>query len=136
MDQQMKSNPRQTRPEVQVAAKPKRRRFTAQYKRSIIEQADACSKTGELSALLRREGLYSSHLHTWRRAREQGELAALEPKKRGRKPKKVDPRDLKIVELAKELAKERAGRERAEALVEIQKKLTTMFGDLVKDETP
>ena len=131
-----KTKPRQSSPEVQVAAKPKRRRFTAQYKRSILEQADACTKTGELSALLRREGLYSSHLTTWRRAREHGELAALAPKKRGRKPKKVDPRDQQIAELEKQLAKERARRERAEALVEIQKKLTTIFGELEKDETP
>lgn len=131
-----KPKPRQTQPEVQVAAKPKRRRFTAPYKRSILEQADACSKTGELSALLRREGLYSSHIHTWRQAREQGELAGLEPKKRGRKPKKRDPRDQKIAELENQLAKERAGRERAEGLVEIQKKLTTMFGELVRAETP
>jgi transposase-like protein len=131
-----KPKPRQTQPEVQVAAKPKRRRFTAQYKRSILEQADACSKTGELSALMRREGLYSSHIHTWRRARDQGELAGLEPKKRGRKPKEVDPRDQKIAELEKQLAKERAGRKQAEGLVEIQKKLATMFGELVKGETP
>lgn len=121
---------------MQVAAKPKRRRFTAQYKRSILEQADACTKTGEVSALLRREGLYSSHLHTWRLAREQGELAGLEPKKRGRKPNKVDPRDQRIAELEKQLAKERAGRKQAEGLVEIQKKLATMFGELVRAETP
>lgn len=131
-----KPEPRQAQPEVQVAAKPQRRRFTAQYKRSILEQADACSKTGELSALLRREGLYSSRIHSWRCAREQGELAGLEPKKRGRKPTKVDPRDQKIAELEKQLAKERAGRKQAEGLVEIQKKLATMFGELVKGETP
>jgi transposase-like protein len=119
-----------------VAAKPKRRRFTAQYKRSILDQVDACTKTGELSALLRREGLYSSHLHTWRQAREQGGLAALTPKKRGRKTKKVDPRDQRITELEKQVAKERARRERAEALVELQKKVAALLGDLPKDETP
>ena len=128
--------PRQAQPEVQVPAKPKRRRFTAQYKRDILGQADACTQTGELSALLRREGLYSSHLTAWRRARHSGELAALEPKKRGRKAKKVDPRDEKLAELERQLAKERARRERAEAFVEIQKKLTTMFAELEKDETP
>lgn len=129
------TKPRETQPKVQVVAKPKRRRFTAQYKRQILKQADACTKTGELSALLRREGLYSSHLTTWRQARERGELAALEPKKRGPKPKKVDPRDLKIAKLEKQLAKERARRERAEALVEVQKKLAVMLGELDKDET-
>ena len=132
----MNQKPRQPQPEVQVAAKPKRRRFTAQYKRDILAQADACTQTGELSALLRREGLYSSHLTKWRQARASGELAALEPKKRGRKPKTVDPRDAKIAELEKQLTKERARRERAEALVEIQKKLAAMLGELDKDATP
>lgn len=131
-----KSKPRQSQPEVQVAAKPKRRRFTAQYKREILAQADACTQTGELGALLRREGLYSSHLSKWRQAREQGELAALEPKKRGPKGKRVDARDLRIAELEKQLAGERVRRERAEALVEIQKKLATMLEQLEKGETP
>ena len=129
--------PRQTQPEVQVVAKPKRRRFTAQYKRSILQQADACAQTGELSALLRREGLYSSHLHSWRQARQHGELAGLAAKKRGPMPKKVDPRDSRIAELEKQLAKECARRKRAERLVEIQKKVAELFGEeLPKDETP
>lgn len=134
MTQQPKS--RQTRPEVQVVAKPKRRTFTVQYKRSILEQADACSKPGELNALLRREGLYSSHLHTWRTARQAGELAGLTPKKRGPKPRKVDPRDQRIAVLEKELAKERARRKQAEGLVELQKKMAALFDQLPKDETP
>jgi len=129
------TKPRQTPPEVQVVAKPKRRRFTAKYKRRILEQADACTKPGEVSALLRREGLYSSHLSSWRQARELGELAALEPKKRGPKPK-TDPRDQKIAQLEKQLAKERARRERAEALVEVQKKLASMLEELGQDEEP
>ena len=117
------ARPRGTRPEVQVAEKPQRRRFTAEYKRSILAQAEACTKPGELGALLRREGLYSSHLANWKQAREQGELAALAPKKRGRKPKEVDPRDRRIAELEQQLTKEQARRERAEALVELQKKV-------------
>ena len=128
--------PSQSRPDVQVEAKPKRRRFSARYKRSILEQADACTKPGELGALLRREGLYSSHLSAWRRARSQGELAALTPKKRGRKPKKVDPRDLRITELEKQLAKETARRKRAEGLVELQKKAASILSALQEDETP
>lgn len=131
-----KPKPNQSRPEVQVEAKPKRRRFTAQYKLSILEQADACTKPGELSALLRREGLYASYLTDWRQDREQGQLAALQPRKRGRKAKKVDPRDEKIAELEKQLAVERTRRERAEALVELQKKVAALLGDLPKSETP
>ena len=119
-----------------VEAKPRRRRFTAQYKISILEQADACTKAGELSALLRREGIYSSNLASWRAARDQGQLSALEPKKRGRKAKAVDPRDVRIAELEKQLAKEQARRERAEAIVELQKKAATLLSEISKDETP
>ena len=115
MTQQSKS--RQTRPEVQEVVKPKRRPFTVHYKRSILEQADACSKSGELRALLRREGLYSSQLHhlearpTARRTRRPRTA------KRGPKPKKFDPRDQRIAALEKELAKERARRKRTEGEV-------------------
>lgn len=129
-----KPKPNQSRPEVQVEAKPQRRRFTAQYKLSIIEQADACTKPGEVSALLRREGLYSSNLAGWRQARDEGQLAALKPKKRGRKAKQIDPRDERIAELEKQLATEQARRERAEALVDLQKKLATLLGELPKDD--
>ena len=72
--------------DVQVAAKPRRRTYTAEYKRRILKEADACATPGAVGALLRREGLYSSHLVVWRRARGRGELAALAPKRRGRKP--------------------------------------------------
>ena len=75
--------------DVQVAAKPRRRTYTAEYKRRILKEADACATPGAVGALLRREGLYSSHLVVWRRARGRGELAALAPKKRGRKPTEV-----------------------------------------------
>src|ERR1039458_8369409 len=70
-------------PDCEVIARPLRRRFTAEYKRSIVGQADAAQDAGAVGALLRREGLYSSHLGTWRRQRKQGELDALTPKKRG-----------------------------------------------------
>ena len=85
-------------PEVEVAAKATRRRFTAEYKRRILQEADACTKPGEVGALLRREGLYSSHLTAWRAARERGELAGA-PKKRGPARRVVDPRDKQIAEL-------------------------------------
>ena len=83
--------------DVQVAAKARRRTYTAEYKRRILKEADACTAPGSIGALLRREGLYSSLLVEWRRARGRGELAA---KKRGRPPLPVDPRDGKIAGLS------------------------------------
>ena len=114
--------------DVQVAAKPQRRSFTAEYKRRILKEADACSTPGAVGALLRREGLYSSHLVEWRRARARGELAALTPKKRGRKPTPVDPRDRKLAEFERQLAHMTGRAERAEALVEAQKNLAALLG--------
>jgi transposase-like protein len=114
--------------DVQVAAKPQRRSFTAEYKRRLLKEADACTTPGAVGALLRREGLYSSHLVEWRRARARGELAALTPKRRGRKPTPVDPRDRKLVELERQLAHMTGRAERAEALVEAQKNLAALLG--------
>src|SRR4029453_10223318 len=86
---------------VQVVAKARRRVFTAEYKGRILKAADACATPGAVGALLRREGLYSSHLVMWRRARARGELAALTPKKRGRKPPPVAPPERKLAELGR-----------------------------------
>ena len=107
--------------ETEVVAKAHRRRFTAEYKRRIVREADRCTHPGEIGALLRREGLYSSHLTTWRAARDRGELAGLAPKARGPKPTPPDPRDKKIVEQEREIARWKQRAERAEALVELQK---------------
>jgi len=120
--------------DVQVVAKPRRRVFTAEYKRRILKAADACATPGAVGALLRREGLYSSHLVVWRLARARGELAALMPKKRGRKPTPVDPRARKIAELERHLAQVTARAERAEALVELQKKLAALLGRPLESE--
>ena len=114
--------------DVQVAAKPQRRSFTAEYKRRILKEADACTTPGAVGALLRREGLYSSHLVEWRRARARGELAALTPKKRGRKPTPVDPRDRKLAEVERQLAQMAGRAERAEALVDAPKNLAALLG--------
>jgi transposase len=113
--------------DTEVSAKPKRRTFTAEYRRRIVKEAAACTKPGEIGALLRREGLYSSHLVSWRRAAERGELTALTPKKRGAKPKR-DERDRQLAEQAREIAKLKARAERAELLVEIQKKVASVLG--------
>src|SRR2546429_9718508 len=82
-------------PEIEVTAKATRRRFTVEYKRKIVREADACKTPGAVGALLRREGLYSSHLTTWRAARERGEQAGA-PKKRGAGRRDARPRAKKI----------------------------------------
>ncbi len=114
--------------ETEVVAKPARRRFTAEYKRRIVQAVDACREPGEVAALLRREGLYSSHLAAWRATRRRGELAGLAPKARGPKPTRPGPRDRKIVELERENRRLQARAERAEALVELQKKVSDLLG--------
>jgi transposase len=114
--------------EVEVSAKAQRRRFTAEYKRRILQEADACTKSGEIGALLRREGLYSSHLNSWRALRMRGELAGLAAKKRGPKARQVDERDLRIVELERQLARAEAKAERAELIIEVQKKVGRLLG--------
>jgi transposase-like protein len=113
----------------EVTEKAKRRAFTVEYKRKIVKEAEACKGPGEIGALLRREGLYSSHLTTWRQARDRGELApGAATKKRGPKAAPVDPRDKKIAELERQIAKVTTRAERAEAIAEIQKKLAALFG--------
>lgn len=118
----------ETEPEVEVVAKAQRRQFSAEYKRRVLREAEACRRPGEVSALLRREGLYSSHLAAWRAARQRGELAALGSKRRGPKPGRPDPRQKRIVELERDNRRLRARAERAEALVEVQKKLAELLG--------
>lgn len=114
--------------EVEVLAKAKRRRFTLEYKRRILREADRCRKPGELGALLRREGLYSSHLSVWRAAREQGKLGGQGTRKRGPEAKPPDPREKQMVQLKREIARWQKRAERAEALVEVQKKLSELLG--------
>jgi transposase-like protein len=109
-------------------AKPRRRTYPAEYKRRILKEVDACTAPGAIGALLRREGLYSSLLVEWRRARGRGELTALAPKKRGRKPTPVDARDQKIRELERQLAQVTGRAERAEILVDAQKNLAALLG--------
>lgn len=113
--------------------KPERRNFTANYKRDILVEVDACREPGDIGALLRREGLYASHLATWRRQREAGEIDGLTPKKRGRKPQPRDERDQKIHSLEAEIAKMRARAEKAELLVALQKKVSEILGIALPD---
>ena len=110
--------------DTEVVAKPVRRRFTAEYKLRILRAAEHCS-TGELGALLRREGLYSSHLTTWRRQREAGQLAGLAPKKRGPKP---NPQADELARLRRENERLQTRLQQAEAIIDAQKKLAQLFG--------
>ena len=120
----------------EVLEKPKRRRFSAEYKLRILQEAERCEESGQLSALLRREGLYSSNLTTWRRQFKRGALSGLAPKKRGRRAKSIDdPRDRRIRELERE--NERLSRRlaQAETIIEFQKKASDLLGiSLLGDE--
>ena len=114
-------------PAIEVVAKATRRRFTVEYKRKIVREADACKTPGAVGTLLRREGLYSSHLTTWRAARERGELAGT-PKKRGPVRRVADSRDKKLAEQAREISRWQQRAARAEALVELQKQVAALLG--------
>ena len=110
-------------PNPEVPERAKRRRFTAEYKLRIVQEADRCS-AGELGALLRREGLYSSHLAAWRRQRDGGALAAF-GKKRGRKAKR-SPEQEEIERLQREIGRLRRRVEQTEAIIAAQKKVAAL----------
>ena len=114
-------------PSTEVSAQARRRTFTADYKRRILREADACKKAGELGALLRREGLYSSALFSWRLARKQGELAGLS-KKLGPQAAQLDARDKTIAVQQREITKLKRRAEQAEAIIEIKKKFLSCWG--------
>lgn len=114
-------------PETGVAATRTRRSFSPAYKRQILAQAEACTKPGELGALLRREGLYSSHLAFWRAAQRRGELQGA-PKRRGPVAAVPDPAVKQIAALERALAKATARAERAELIIEAQKKFSQLVG--------
>lgn len=115
-------------PSSEVVERATRRRFSGEYKQRILREAAAATARGEMGALLRREGLYSSHLTGWRAEAERGALAGLKAKQRGPKAAPVDPRDKRIAELERDVARLGRRAERAEALVEVQKKLSQLLG--------
>ena len=116
---------RATDPDPEVPAKPERRRFSAEYRLRILQQADACKKPGELGALLRREGLYSSLLTNWRRQRDHGALREMRGRRRGPKPRPVDPR---VKELEAENRRLQRQLQRAETIITLQKKVAEILG--------
>ena len=111
----------------EVVAKARRRQFSAAYKRRILAEADRCATTGDIGRLLRREGLYSSHLTDWRRARDGGVLEALEPKKRGRKPAERNPLAPRVAELERHNAMLAEQLRKAELIMSVQKKVAALF---------
>ncbi len=109
----------------EVTERAKRRRFTTEYKLRILREADACKGDGDVGALLRREGLYSSQLAAWRRQREETAKAGLKARKRGPKPKTEDPR---VAKMEREIVQLRRRLEEAEAIIDVQKKLSKLLG--------
>ena len=114
-------------PDPEVPAKATRRKFTAAYKRRILMEADACKYPGQIGALLRREGLYSSNLTVWRRQVEKETMDALTPRKRGPVAHKPDPGLRRIVELEKENQKLNGRLRKAELIISAQKKIAEIF---------
>ena len=116
---------RASTPDPEVPAKVQRRQFTAAYRLRILTEADACQKHGALGALLRREGLYSSHLVNWRRQREQGELVAGRARQRGPTAKPIDPRVKQLEVENRRLQRKLA---RAETIITLQKTVAEILG--------
>jgi len=122
---------REEMPKTEVVAKAQRKRFSAAEKLRILREVDACQGSGEIGALLRREGIYSSYLTTWRRQRERGELDGLAPQRRGPKP---NPEAVENARLRRENERLQKRLEQAEFIIDFQKKVAQMFGKTL--ETP
>lgn len=120
-------NPPPGIPDPEVPEQPSRRRFTAAFKLRILREADACRQPGQLGALLRREGLYSSHLQTWRKQAEGGALSALSAHARGPKPARRDAVEVENERLRRENEHLLVRLTQAEAVIEIQKKLSQLL---------
>ncbi len=123
------------KPDPQVVPRATRRQFTAAEKLRVLQEADACTQPGQIGALLRREGLYSSQLATWRRLRARGQLQALTPQQRG--PKIVaDPLADELAALRRENARLQTQLTRAETIIDVQKKLSLLLGVPPTPEPP
>ena len=116
------------RPDPEVDEKKPRRKFTAQYKLEILGKVERCTQPGQVGVLLRKEGLYSSNLTTWKRQHEAGLLAALSPQKRGRKKAEINPLVEKVAQLEKEKERLQRKLKQAETIIEVQKKISEILG--------
>lgn len=115
-------------PDPEVSDRPRRRTFPADYKLRILRELDACIEPGQVGAVLRREGLYSSHLTKWRRSREAGELQGLTPKTLGRPRKQRNPLEPETERLRRENARLQEDLRKARLIIDVQKKLSEMLG--------
>ena len=129
MSENSNGNVKEAMPNTEVVAKAKRKRFTAVEKLRILREVDACQGGGEVGALLRREGIYSSYLTTWRRQRERGELDGLSPHKRGPKP---NPEAIELAKLRREHERLQERMRRAELIIDVQKKVARMLGETIE----
>ena len=116
-------------PDPELAEKARRRRYSAKYKLAIVREADACERPGEIGALLRREGLYSSHLGKWRAQRDAGALGALEPKPRGPRAPSADA--VEVVKLRGELDRSQADLATARRVIEVQGNVSALLEELL-----
>ena len=126
----------QQQPQNEVTPKAKRRRFSASYKLRILEETDRCTKPGQIGALLRREGLYSSNLTSWRRQRDQGQIGALSPKKRGPKPAPDAAMVRELTRLREQNQRLEHKLKKAELIIEVQKKVSALLGLDLMSEGP
>jgi len=120
-------------PNPELVERPRRRRFTAEYKLRILRQADACTRPGEVGELLRRGGLYSSHLSTWRKQRDEGALVAFS---RARGRKSPDPKDAEIATLRRRAERAEAELAKVRKVIEVQGNISALLGQLLEPRGP
>lgn len=131
MSQKTNGQVRKSMPETEVVEKAKRRQYTAEYKLRILQEVEACKEKGEIGALLRREGLYSSLIYKWREQRNRGSLEGLAAHKRG---PKADVRAVEFARLKRENERLRKRLERAELIIDVQKKVAQMLGVALEEQ--
>jgi transposase-like protein len=129
MSESSNGSVKEAMPNTEVVVKAKRKRFTAAEKLRILREVEACRGSGEIGALLRREGIYSSYLTTWRKQRELGELDGLSPHKRGPKP---NPEAIELAKLRREHERLQERMRRAELIIDVQKKVARMLGETIE----
>ena len=128
-----KNGAKNSPPNPEVSERPVRLKFSAAYKLKIVQEADRCDKVGQIGALLRREGLYSSQLNAWRKLRDRGALDGLSAQKRGPKKPPSNPLEGEMKILQKENARLQKKLKKAEAIIDFQKKIHELLGIPLKE---